>query len=212
MTTNTHCHSSALSKRARVAATLPFCALAMAMWLPNCVLAADKAITEFFGMDSTDGLVRITYEDVSAPWTGGSAIYGAVDRKEIRYCWTEYAAVTEASAGADVAGNLDRTPLAFNCTSARGAKPTVQFLPVDADAEDAEASDSASSKTVSSKPVSSTSMFARIAKQAKLAADTLKRTYICKIGCGPAIPLYLFEVAVTDPEGISATPATQEVR
>jgi len=140
--------------------------------------AADAARTEFLGLDATDTLVRISYEDEPAPWTGGNPIYGAIEREELRYCWIETAPPKPGAAKAPLSAEV----IAFNCTRVRGAKPSVQYLPVEGDGARPE------------DPADPMRVYHRVATKAGLADDALLRAYVCKTGCGPATPRFMFAV------------------
>jgi len=139
--------------------------------VPTLAFASGAEDTEFHGRTAGGKLVKITFVEDGQPWSKRNFIYGSKTFGALAFCWAE---------------KINEVRQSFLCTSSRGASATLTYVIVP-------------------QPEGSTrSEYKKIARLAKLGDGsqrgdgTLEAVYVCKRGCSPSVPRYVFEVTKHD--------------
>lgn len=154
-------------------------ALAAGCALPGAAAAVGADQTEFYAWAPGGGLVKVVFYGDPQAWSDGAHLFGSRDDKRFSWCW------------APVRGEM---PLSFNCTSQRGRPAEIvwRYLrPLDG-------TPSFDDNTPIAAEYRRIARAARIGNGKRRGDGAWIATFVCRQGCGPGVPRYVFEVAHYD--------------
>jgi hypothetical protein len=162
--------------RRRFAAGLALCA---GLASPGIASAVGADQTEFYAWSPGNGPIKVVFYGDPQPWSEGAHLFGSRDDKRFAWCW------------APVRGEV---PLSFKCASKRGQPAEFVWRyqrPLDG-----------TPSFDDNSPIAAE--YRRIARAAKIGNGkhrgdgTWIATFVCRQGCGPGVPRYVYEVAHYD--------------
>lgn len=147
--------------------------------LPAVCHALGAEDTEFYARTRAGQVLRLKFVEDPQPWSGQNFIYGAAGTRSLSLCWSE---------------KLNEVRKSFVCTTARGAAPALIYellgTPDKAPTYNDQSPQAAEYRAIAGK--------ARLGKGTERGDRVLEAIFVCKQGCSPEVPRYIYEVSTYD--------------